>query len=51
MEWGKKELDVKEIEVIFGILNETHDQVVIGLRKMINNFSKREGSINNIPDF
>ena len=48
MEWGDKELDAKEVEVIFGILNETHDETVVGLRKLITEFSKRAGSINNV---
>ena len=38
MKWGDRQLNDKEVQVFFGMLNETHDSVVAGLRTLINSF-------------
>lgn len=46
MEWGEKKLTGKEAETMFAILDETHDKVMRGLRRIIADFSKRRDNDN-----
>ena len=49
MEWGESKLNDKEVEVMFAILNETHDKIVRNIRLIINDVTQRQD--NNNPYF
>ena len=42
MDWGDRSLNDKEVQVFFGMLNETHDSIVNGLRMLIKEFNARD---------
>ena len=42
MQWGDRQLNDKEAQVFFGMLNETHDKVVADLQKLIKEFNARD---------
>ena len=41
MEWGEKPLKGKDVEVIFGVLDEEHKKIMAGLTKLIKDFVNR----------
>ena len=45
MEWDDKSLSQKEIEVLFAVLNEQHDEIIRGVKKVIQEFASMENHL------
>ena len=40
MLWGDKQLNLQEIEVFFGMLDQAHTKIISEIRKLIEDFAK-----------
>ena len=42
MEWGDKTLNTNEITLLFAVMNEQHDEIVNGVKKIIKEFQSQD---------
>lgn len=38
--WFERKLNTHEIKVLFGMLDQAHDKIIIGIKQMVANFNK-----------